>query len=248
MSQIDIFGMEPPQEREYMHVLPVSVLDIVPQKRRASGGHNSNSSRAEYSPFPLEVCDLCYQLFLRDSEHVLDPFAGWGERHSKALEWEKQYTGFDVSIDSVMAAKDRFGVDNVLADSRTVDLPQGCDGLLTCPPYFDLEVYGGESGLDKLASWADFIDDYRAILERFYDALECGATICIMVGDWRSNGVYYDLEYQTNKIMSDMGATPFDKVIVSRKNTSKIKVMVPQAVRMGYTVHVHEVLLVFKKP
>ncbi len=38
--------------------------------------------------------DLCYQYYLRDSKEIFDPFAGWGERHSKAIEWGKEYLVF----------------------------------------------------------------------------------------------------------------------------------------------------------
>jgi hypothetical protein len=44
-----------------------------------------------------------------------------------------------------------------------------------------------------------------------------------------------------------LGFKPFDKVVVSRLTTSKIKIMLPQAKRLGYTVKVHETLSVFKK-
>ena len=35
---------------------------------------------------------------------------------------------------------------------------------------------------------------------------------------------------------------------MSRLGVSKVKVMIPQAVRLGYTVKVHETLSVFAKP
>ena len=69
-----------------------------------------------------------------------------------------------------------------------------------------------------------------------------------MVGDWRKNHKYYDLEFVVSKIFKDMGAEIVDKVVVSRKKVSKIKIMLPQAKRLGYSVRVHENLLVFKKP
>jgi len=40
---------------------------------------------------------------------------------------------------------------------------------------------------------------------------------------------------------------PFDKVVLSSKKYSKIKVMLPQAKRLGYTVKVHQILLVYYK-
>jgi hypothetical protein len=68
-----------------------------------------------------------------------------------------------------------------------------------------------------------------------------------MVGEWRSKRIYYDFEYETRRIFKELGATIIDQIIVSRKKTSKIKIMLPQCKRLGYSVRVHETLLVFRK-
>jgi len=47
--------------------------------------------------------------------------------------------------------------------------------------------------------------------------------------------------------MEKLGMIPFDKVILSAKKHSKIKIMLPQSKRLGYSVKVHQVLLVYKK-
>ena len=74
-----------------------------------------------------------------------------------------------------------------------------------------------------------------------------GSKYCIVLGDWRKNHKYYDFVYQTEKIMEKLGMKPFDKVILSSKKQSKIKIMLPQAKRLGYSVKVHQVLLVYMK-
>lgn len=75
-----------------------------------------------------------------------------------------------------------------------------------------------------------------------------GAKFCIMTGDWRDVGVYYDLSFQVQRIFDRLGAVTIDQVIISRRTISKVKIMIPQAVRLGYTVKVHETLNVFQKP
>jgi DNA modification methylase len=228
----------------------VSVLELSAAgatKRRGESDHNKQSSRSGYSPFPYEVAETCAALFLRNTECTVDPFAGWGERGAAMARHSKKYVGFDISNEAIAHAKSVHGVSNVLADSRTVNVPEH-DGLLTCPPYWDLEKYAGNDGLDRCRSWDQFLDQYRSVLDRFASCAMSGSTYCIMTGDWRSEGVYYDLTFQTEKIMSHLGFKPFDKVVVSRLSISKIKIMLPQAKRLGYTVKVHEMLSVFKKP
>lgn len=247
-TAVDLFDGADPDEKkpDILKVMPVSVIDIEAQNKRKNENHANTSSRANYSPFPLEVADLCYELYLRDSRCIVDPFAGWGERHSKAIEWGKEYFGYDISVEAIEKAKSEYGVENILADSRSVDVPE-FDGMLTCPPYWNLEKYADENGIDRIKSWNDFCVQLYFIFHRFYEKADEGSVFCIMVGDWRKNHIYYDLEYQVNKIFAELGATPFDKVVISRKKVSKIKIMLPQAKRLGYSVRVHENLLVFKK-
>lgn len=241
----DLFG-NPLDKRTtaLVSVLPCSVVDVGAQQVRTGGAHDAASSREEYSPFPAEANALCWDLFLRNATSVFDPFAGWGERGAAALARGINYLGYDINPAAIALATSR-GANVKLSDSRVEPLPM-FDALLTCPPYWNLESYS-DTGLDALASWDDFIEDYTRILERCYDSAQVGAMFCIVTGDWRQDGRYFDLTFQTQRIMDNQGATPIDVVVLSRKAVSKIKVMIPQAVRLGYTVKVHETLCVWQK-
>ena len=228
--------------------IPVSVFDVEKagkNKIRKKQDHNKVSSRATYSPFPEDVAEWCSEYFLRDANNIFDPFAGWGQRHKAVVDKGKNYTGYDISPQAIKYAKDNFNVDNTLADSRVAEIPQH-DGLLTCPPYWNLEKYQAD-GLSKIKKWENFLVDYEKIWKRVVEKAEPGSKYCIVLGDWRKKGKYYDFTYQTEKIMEKLGMIPFDKVVLSSKKYSKIKVMLPQAKRLGYTVKVHQVLLVYYK-
>lgn len=243
----DLFGESQTAALPKIDVLPVSVIEVGPQLqlRRETGGHDSTSSRADYSHFPQEVASLCLELFLRDCSSIFDPFAGWGERAAYARLYGKQYTGIDINQAAIESARAVYGVSNTLGDSMSAPIPR-FDGLLTCPPYWNLEQYS-DAGIDGSPTYRAFLYDYATILQRCYTAARSGATFCLLVGDWRDNGSYYDLAHQTRAILYGCGATPIDEVCVSRARISKVKVMLPQAVRLGYTVKVHETLLVFRK-
>ena len=246
----DLFDITPSiKPLNHLEVLPVSVMEIGPMGKqgiRNETNHDKESSRSGFSPFPYEVAETCAALFLRDAKMTLDPFAGWGERADAMKRHGRAYEGFDLSPEAIANALTKYGIANKLADSRLVNVPIH-DGLFTCPPYWNLEKYAGCDGLDKLKTWDDFLIDYEKILSRFASNANDGATYCIMTGDWRDNGVYYDLTFRTELIMHKLGFKPFDKVIVSRLGISKVKIMLPQAKRLGYTVKVHETLLVFRK-
>lgn len=247
-ANIDMFGGALAGGRPRIDVLPCSVLEIGPQAgdRREVGGHDSTSSRAQFSHFPAEVGSLCMQLYLRDCFNIFDPFAGWGERHADAVSAGKQYVGYDINPHAIEEARRVYGVSNTLADSHVQPIPL-FDGLITCPPYWNLETYSVR-GIENAKTFDEFIErGLNPVYERCYDAAQVGAMFCVMVGDWRQDGVYYDLAHKTRRMFDNFGATTIDEVIVSRRTVSKIKVMLPQAIRLGYTVKVHETLLVFQK-
>ena len=249
MNNLDLFGGEINTDKnKEMSIIPVSVIDVWKQSShlRDLGSQAAQSSRQQFSPFPEEVARVCYELYLRDCEQIFDPFAGWGERKFYAKEYGKQYMGFDVNPLAIQHAHDHFGVENELADSEITGFP-GFDGLFTCPPYWNLEQYT-KYGIDADPTWGGFLGRYEAIFSRAYAAARGGAAFCVMVGDWRKDGVYYDIAHQTRKIFENLGATTVDDVVISRKGVSKIKIMLPQAKRLGYSVKVHESLLVFSKP
>ena len=232
--------------RKRLSVVPQSIIPIQQQEnfdRREKGTSVQKSSRQDYSYFPKEIAQLCTQLYLKDCTHIFDPFAGWGERHHYCKKEGLSYTGFDINPGAIAKARETFGVDNVLANSLEADIPV-FDGFLTCPPYWNLEKYS-EGGIDHSQTWEEFIEMYTHILHRAWKATDKGV-FCIYVGDWRSDNVFYDLTYQTMKIFDGLGATLFDTVIGHRVR-SKVSIMVPQALSFGYTVKVHEQLLIYRK-
>jgi DNA modification methylase len=233
-------------DHKFLSVIPISVIDVMAQGKRDKEDHNITSSRANYSPFPVEIATLCSEFYLRDSNTVFDPFAGWGERGAAIALQNKKYIGYDISQQAIDKALTDYGVANTKADSSIAPIPK-FNGMLTCPPYWNLEKYADLQGIDREKTWAGFISKLKFIFFRCYEQAEENTKFCIMAGDWRSNHIYYDLEWEICKIFKELGASIVDKVVVSRSKVSKIKIMLPQAKRLGYSVRVHENLLVFKK-
>jgi DNA modification methylase len=229
--------------------IPVSVYDVKPIGKNGIRGkqhHEKKSSRATYSPFPLDVAEWCAEYHLRDTSIIFDPFAGWGERHNAIKKSNKTYIGYDISEKAIQNAKEKYNVYNFLANSLIDEIPEH-DGLLTCPPYWNLEKYNNKDGLDRIKDWNTFLKEYEILWKRVVKKALPGAKYCIMVGDWRKNHKFYDFTYQTEKILERCGMIPFDKIILSYKKISPIKIMLPQTKRLGYTVKVHQYLLIYKK-
>lgn len=69
---------------------------------------------------------------------------------------------------------------------------------------------------------------------------------------WAENDMRLDRAPAQGSMLGDEPAAPvrqrLDVLPVSVVDITKIKILIPQAVRLGYTVKVHEILLVFRKP
>lgn len=257
-KQLCMFGNSLPKSQKpkdsglnYYDVLPVSVIECAKSEKKRRDGNkdfNNQSSRAMYSEFWPEAATLAYQHWLRDCKLVADPFAGWGERHHYAKENGITYKGFDLSPEAIEYAKEEYGVENTLADSMGATL-EGFDGLLTCPPYWNLELYSDNSrGGDRIKTWSEFKSWYAELFRHWYEMADAGAWFVIVTGNWRMKKVYYDLDYWTRHCFSQYGAEMKDSVILSRRKISKIKIMMPQAKEHKYSVNVHETMNVFRKP
>ena len=233
-------------------VIPLSIVEIARGKgdrRKHSDGVANwmHSSRATYSHFPPEAVALSYDLYLRDRTVVWDGTAGWGERHGGALDRGRVYVGYDISPKAIDNAKDVYGAYNNLGN--TLEMPIiPFDGYFSCVPYWNLEKYEMDDGMDHCKTWEEFLYQYKIMFEKAVHAAVPGARFVVMVGDWRKNHVYYDLTYQTQKIFTDLGLVCFDMSILSHRTSMNASAHIPQSVRLGYTAKVHETVLVYDKP
>ena len=240
-----------PEYKKIYKYMPVSVFDVAGVGKKGIRGYHhqgdGTSSRSRYSPFNPDVCELIVEFFLENKNVILDLFAGWGTRASICNKYNKVYYGIDISPTAIEYAQKTYGVTNILGDSRTEPIIEH-DGAILCPPYYNLEKYDGEKNLSNLKTWEEFLKDYELIYKRAIEKALPGAIYCIVVGDWRANKVYYNLSYETQRIMKKLGMKIKDKVILNQKKTTNYRMYLPQSKRLGYTAKVHQYLLVFEKP
>lgn len=238
-------GIISEEGKKRISVLPVSIIEI---SRQISGRRTNDwreRSGDEFSHFPTEVSRLCYETYLKNCNKIFDPFAGWGERGFWAKQYEKEYVGFDISQESIKWAKEKYRITNILADSMKEKIPK-FDGLITCPPYYNKEIYS-ELGIENAPSWDSFVEDLELIFKRCYQSGDLKSIFCIMVGDFRVSGLFCDMTFEVHRMFKEFGAEVIDTVVISRFKTTKIAFMLQTAIKKGVTLRVHEDLLVFKK-
>ena len=157
------------------------------------------------------------------------------------------YLNFKLSVSSIFSSRlILVVVINKLTyiNSKTKEIPVH-DGVITCPPYWNIEKYDG-NGLDKVKTWDKFLNEYQYIWQRVIEKGLPNTVYCVVVADFRCKKHFYDFTFQTEKIFQAHGLIPYDKVILSSKKTTPYR-NIAQARKFGYTMKVHQTLLVYKK-
>ncbi|MGB3988789.1 MAG: chromosome partitioning protein ParB, partial [Minisyncoccales bacterium] len=149
------------------------------------------------------LCELLYKWFTPISGTILDPFAGGSVRGIVANYLGYHYTGIDLRPEQIAANK--IQADNILkdqekptwiiGDSKNIDnlIPETTfEGFLTCPPYFNLELYSDdENDISNCDTYDSFIDNYNEIIQKSVAKLNNNRFACIVVGDIRDKAGFY---------------------------------------------------------
>lgn len=211
-----------------------------------------------YSVFhPALVLDVL-QRWSQPGHVVLDPFAGGPARGLVCAEFGCRYHGFDVrpdqiednrvEMEAIGYAKD---VKYHVGDARKIASgPKLYDFALTCPPYFNLEVYSDlPEDLSTLPTYGDFQDAMKEVAKAIYKKMKPGAFVCLVVGNFRepNNHPLIDFRGHTVVNMQEAGFFFWEEVVVDRpKGTAAVRAS--NAWINQKLVRTHEYVLVFRKP
>lgn len=240
--------------------------------RRLTGETGHTGERAEkfrkdhdsvftgtYSVFPAPLVEW---IILRyggpEGGRILDAFAGGPPRALVASIMGYQYVGFDVrqeQIDENMKILNRLGladdVSYVHGDgTKLKGSKEEFDLALTCPPYFNVEVYSDQK--DDISSFATY-DEFNFAMARcaatHYPLMKSGAFVCITVGNFRDkkSGELIDFRSDTVRNFQEAGFLFWQDVILSKNFGSAAK-RSTNAWKGQKLVARHEHLLVFRKP
>ena len=179
---------------------------------------------AAVSVFDPCLTELLVRWFSKPNGAVIDPFAGGSVRGLVACRLGRKYTGIELRAEQVEANREQstsfvsrrlLDADNqpqwITGDSRRArDLaPKGqtYDMMLTCPPYYDLEVYSDDpADISNADSYADFLTMYG-------DCLGAASALCapesfaaIVIAEVRDKrGAIQDLPGDTTRLMQGHG-------------------------------------------
>lgn len=188
---------------------------------------------------------------------VLDAFAGGPPRGAVSAIMGYQYHGVDIrqeQIDEnerVLKELKLKGATYHLADGRYLDIDEtDFDVALTCPPYFDLEVYSDQADdISAFKTYAQFNAAMSFCAHAHMRLMKPLAFVCIVVGLFRDKrtGELIDFRAHTVENFREAGFIFWQDIVLSKNFASAAKrsTMAWKGLKL---VPRHEHLLVFRTP
>lgn len=187
--------------------------------------------------------------------HILDAFAGGPPRGLVSCIMGHRYTGFEVrqsQIDENEAILKKLklkGANYHCKDGRFLEVDEQFDCAITCPPYYDLEVYSDQQDdISTLGSYAEFNASMWFCAQAHRERMKPGAFVCVIVGLFRDKkGELIDFPSDTVENFRDAGFLYWQHIILS-KNFASAAVRASNAWKGNKLVPRHENLLIFRTP
>ena len=234
----------------------------------SSRGENAKKAES-ISSFDPYLCELMYRWFSRPNDKILDPFAGGNVRGTVAAILNREYYGIDLSQEQVLANYEHFNklqekYTNISGEATWITsdsesfLPRTksdeFDMVLTCPPYYNLEVYTKDPrDLSRQPSYTDFLHKYSIILKESARCLKEDSFFVIVVSEVRadahdiSNSHYLGLVPDTIKILQECNLSYYNEIILMN-NIGSLPVRAPKFFdRTRKIGRHHQNILVFYK-
>ena len=211
-----------------------------------------------YSVFPAPLVEW---IILRyggpEGGTILDAFAGGPPRGLVSTIMGYKYVGYEIRKDQISENENTLralkleGFDYILGDGRFLEHgPNNVDCAITCPPYYDLEVYSDDpNDISNFGTYEEFNAAMWFCANAHFPLLKPGAFVCITVGNFRDKktGELVDFRSHTVDNFKEAGFKFWQEIILSKNFGSAAK-RSTNAWRGLKLVSRHEFLLIFRKP
>lgn len=209
------------------------------------------------SLFDPVISQLCYDWFCVNGGHVIDCCAGDTRKGNVIAHLGGTFTGIELRKEQVEHNnKKAFNGAKWICDSGENILnhinKNSADMLLSCPPYFNLEIY---SELENDISNAKNYDSFINSLEQMYiESIKClkdDSFACIVIQNIRKVKSqlyidYYPFKEDIIKIFTKNGMFFYNDVVILKANGTAQMRAIPY-MNQKKIVPIHEYLLVFYK-
>jgi ParB/RepB/Spo0J family partition protein len=214
----------------------------------------------DISLFDPVLTELMVKWFSPDGGLVYDPFAGGPVRGVVSAALGRHYIGCElrdvqveanranaVALERLKMFEPEFHPKWICDDSSKVTVPKDIDMILTCPPYFDLEVYSDDDADLSNMSFDDFSKLYFDIFQRSVANMVDDSFVVVVIGnsrDWRGN--LRDLTGLTVRALEKAGCNYYtDFVLKTPVGSSAVRL--PQFEQGRKSIRLHQSVIVAVK-
>ena len=187
--------------------------------------------------------------------NIYDPFGGGGTRAMLSAASGFRYLGVEIRQEEVDEVRRRIAqaglehADVFLGDSRDQQLPDNWGQfLITCPPYFNMERYGGPAGdLSMSDTYEEFLGGLDVVVETSAKILRPGSLSCWVIGLHRDDdGTLLPMHHHLARIHKRHGFRHQEEVILSQVNNGALQRVGNFERGSHRLVRTHEYLEVFQ--
>lgn len=183
------------------------------------------------SRYPQNIGIFLVKMYSDEGDTVLDPFTGHNSRMELTFKLNRNYIGYDIShkfMEANQHIKDKLlgseqgyliqpsnFIKLVEGDACALSMAEEADMILTSPPYWDLEYYGGEKEqLGNCPTYDKFLIKLYTILKRCFIVLRQGRYCCWSVNDFRRDKIFYAYHSDLIELYLKAGFALHDIIIV----------------------------------
>lgn len=211
-----------------------------------------------YSVFPIPLMEWILVRYGGELGNViLDAFSGGPPRGIASGMMGYEYHGFDINKKQIKSNRKmikEFDLKNVhyhLGNALDVDESgRMYDVAVTCPPYWNVEVYSDDfEDFSTFETYDDFDLGMFGVAKAHSPVMKPGSFLCIIIGNFRDKktGEIIDFRGDTVRNFKEAGFF-FHQDIILSKNFGSAAKRSTNAWRGLKLVPTHEHLLIFRKP
>jgi DNA modification methylase len=185
------------------------------------------------SIFSPQIAQYIFSMFAPNKGLCFDPFGGGGTRAIMASKNGLDYVGMEIRQQEVDAVNERLVHNNITNAKIICGDSQHCNKInsncadfsITCPPYYDLEKYGGPDGdLSMKGSYQEFVDGMYKVAQETYRIMKNNTLVTIVIGLTRDKNknlipIHHDLAYVYRKA----GFNYKEEIILCHKNNGALQ-------------------------
>lgn len=248
------------QDRKRWWINTYNIQSELGREETQSNSKFWDTNETSVSIFDATLCELMYKWFSPKGGVILDPFAGGSVRGIVAEESGYTYIGIDISKSQIAANRLQSPKPTYLEGDSEVVLNEvvsdtSVDYIITCPPYYDLEVYSNNPNDLSNLSVEDFDKKYKSILKQSANKLKDNRFFTVIVSEVREQSVtgnykigkYKGLVWKTIQFLEECGLSFYNDMILFNSQHQAARVVDTYFDRNRKVASVHQNILVFVK-